>query len=177
MKQVDVSRLVVITTKMHVLEMGIQDAGDEMLAEVKHRHICVEWAQQVDLIFGNLIEYRAAEVTKLGGLYRLSCIEYILECLSECRGTNLSDSSLIPITLCNNEKSLRMPVWSLAACFDSFLTSERKIMGCVCQFWIAKPQDFLGLVRLTDMLGFATGTEEETDSQANPQEAVGEAAA
>jgi len=86
MKQVDVGRLIVITAKMRVLKTRVQDAGDEMLAEMKHRHICAEWVQQVDFIFGNIIEYRAAEVAKLGGSYRLSCIQYILECLSECRG-------------------------------------------------------------------------------------------
>ncbi len=43
MKQVNVGRLVIITAKI----CRIQDAGDEMLAEMKHQHIRVEWVQQV----------------------------------------------------------------------------------------------------------------------------------
>ena len=60
MKQVNVGRLVIITAKIRVLETRVQNAGDEMLAEMKHRHIRVEWVQQVYFVFGNLVEYRTA---------------------------------------------------------------------------------------------------------------------
>ena len=39
MEQVDVGRLVVISSEWCVLEASIQDAGSEMLAEVGHRHV------------------------------------------------------------------------------------------------------------------------------------------
>ena len=106
MEQVDVGRLVIITAKICVLETRIQDAGDEVLAEMKHRHIRVEWVQQVYFVFGNLIEYRTAEVAELGGSHGLSCIKYVLERLGECRGASVSDCSLIPITLSNGEEKL-----------------------------------------------------------------------
>ena len=38
-EQVDVGRLVVISSEWCVLEASIQDAGSEMLAEVCHRHV------------------------------------------------------------------------------------------------------------------------------------------
>ena len=106
MKQVNVGRLVIITSKIRVLETRVQNAGDEMLAEMKHRHIRVEWVQQVYFVFGNLVEYRTAEVAELGGSHRLSCIEYVLERLGEYRGANLSDCSPIPITFSNGKEKL-----------------------------------------------------------------------
>ncbi len=71
------------------------------------------------------------------------------------------------------KKSLRMSVWSLVACFDSFSASNGKSWVESANFGLYS-QDSLGLVpHLADKLGFATGTEEEAD----PQEAVWEAAA
>ena len=41
-EQVDVGRLIVISSKWCVLEASIQDTGSEMFAEVGHRHVCEE---------------------------------------------------------------------------------------------------------------------------------------
>ena len=41
-EQVDVSRLVVISSERCVLEVSVQDNGSEMFAEVGHRHVCEE---------------------------------------------------------------------------------------------------------------------------------------
>ena len=41
-EQVDVSRIVVISSKRCVLEVSVQDTNSEMFAEVGHRHVCEE---------------------------------------------------------------------------------------------------------------------------------------
>jgi hypothetical protein len=41
-KKVDVSRLVVVASKLSILKTSVQNARREVLAEMNHRHVCLE---------------------------------------------------------------------------------------------------------------------------------------
>ncbi len=45
MKYVDVGRLVAIASELHLLKASIQDARCEVLAKMKHGHVCVQWVE------------------------------------------------------------------------------------------------------------------------------------